>query len=263
MDQSSENSKISSFFKFDKIALIIGFIADSIAIAAILFSLQTVDIKKNLPNFINPGFAFSLWVITLYIYLAYLHYYWEKNKEIQELSNTFFTFLLDNLLGFFKPILLFPGLILLIFIFWIVFFVDGPSFSTFGPVLFVAIGIVFIIKIIRIFAMVDFDDEKIDKDFRELVIARWKFLSKYINSLLENQQWVDTDDLSPISLDWGYSDYQMQYILSQYALKHPETTKYGVLIVRKTKKEDPYLLKGGEKVLINLESLDRSKYSYT
>jgi len=122
MDEPQSNHKTTTrkFFQFDKLALVLGFVVDSITLTSILLAISLPGGSFTLATFITPGLAFAIWLLMLYTYFAYLHYYWEKNLTEQNLADKFSLFLVNDLLfQFRKPLLLFPAIILIIALFWI------------------------------------------------------------------------------------------------------------------------------------------------
>jgi len=101
-----------SFFKFDSLALLIGFIVDLITLSTILLSFLGFRVK-GLHLVVSPSFAFALWVLSAYTYLAFLHTFWEKHLHEKQYADKFSVFLIDEVFVHFRePWLLLPVLLL-------------------------------------------------------------------------------------------------------------------------------------------------------
>jgi len=263
MTNDKKESKSATFFKFDSIALIIGFIVDTIALASIVLSLQLPEIRENLPNFISPGFAFGLWVLAVYIYFAYLHAVWEKTQSEKNYSEKFSLFLADDLLFSFRnPPLLFPAIVAFVSLFWV------ASTESTGVFLGAVIAILVMFGIPLLIGLNSYvsdnrqetkKDSGIPEEFKEKINLEWKFLSSQINEILAKQMWVDSEDLGTIATIWEVPENYMNYVLAHFAVKNSRKTKFGYLYSR----ENDYPVNYGQKVLINLETLNRDKFYYT
>lgn len=245
MDREKDDNQLKpNPFKFSKIALVVGFIADSIALISILLALNLPNNSIKLPNFINPWFAISIWAIAVYTYLSYLHFYWRKNLSSDQLSNNFNAFLgRDLFLKFRKPLLLFPALVFLIIFIWIVVFI---------PIILLIP--VFFIFFVSIFFSITAETEadRRNKKWRKVI----ENVDKLIASRFPQFQWIGFEDLTEISKVFNLSSNQISYILALYALKYPDTAKYGKVY----RKKDNVVVSGEYNVLINLKQIDCKKY---
>lgn len=260
MTETQKETKLRAFFKFDTLALMVGFTVDTITLVTIVLSLQSPEISKNLPNFITPGFAFGLWVLAVYIYFAYLHSVWTKHQSERKYSEKFSLFLADDLLFSFRnPPLLFPAVVALVSLFWIASTESSGAFLGAVGAILLVFGIPLMIGVYS-YASTNWEETKNEKgipqEFKDRVNAEWKFLSSQINGFLSKQMWVDTEDLSTIATVWEVPEYYMNYVLAQFAVKNPKKVNFGYLY----KRDNDRPVNMGEKVLINLETIDREKF---
>ena len=250
-------SKRKSFFlKFDKVALILGFIVDTITISSILLVIKIPEVSINLSPIISPGLALALWVITGYIYLVLLHRYWESKDEFS--NRTFGVFLSEDLIFKFKnPILLFPWLILIVILFWIAFAFDpsGGLAGGLGAILF----IIFFVSFFAYAMSTDDDEEPVTEEEKGEIDKNWDFLIERINLKLKRNQWLTIHDLGEIADIWEISTSAMNYALTKYAFEFPEDVEYGYV----HRREDDALISGRMPVLINLEMINDERYWYS
>jgi hypothetical protein len=260
MTGANKESKLKNFFKFDNVALIVGFTVDIITLTSIVFSLRISNISENLPTFISPALATCLWILAVYLYFAYLHSYWENHQSDNKYSDKFSRFLAGDLLVSFRnPLLLLPGIIALISLFWIASTESSGVYFGLVIMLTIILGIPLLITAFFFVKETSVNPSKeasIPKEFKERVNQEWEFLSSHINEYLTTQMWVNANDLSTIAAIWEVPEYYMNYVLAQFALKNYKKTRYGYLYSR-TKNFPVYL---GGKVLINLEAIDYDEY---
>jgi hypothetical protein len=265
MNEEKKETKSSSFLRFDTIALILGFIVDAITIVSIVLAIQIPEVTKNLPNFISPGLAFALWVLAVYVYFGFLRSVWDKHQAEKKFSDKFSLFLADDLLFSFRyPALLFPAVVALVILFWIASTDSSAMFLAFVVFVLLFGGIPFLMWLRQyvtdsktVVKKAELKQENtIPQEFKERVSKEWRFLSSQINELLAQQTYVDCDDLVAISTVWEVPPDYMNYVLVQFAIKNPRKTKFASLNSRRY----DYSVNGGEKVLINLETIDESPY---
>jgi hypothetical protein len=245
------------FFTFDKVALVIGFVVDTITLASILLSLKLKGNSFALPNFINHWLAFSVWVLGFYIYLALLHAYWKKNIVIKQFQETFGGFLIRNLLlEFCSPFLSLLGLVSLITLIWIASFEQGIA-----TVLITILAFGGYIAVITFFVkgMTSTYEVNIDDDRKQKIDESWEFVKKRIKSKLSRKQWISFIDLEDIAILWDIDVDDMVYALAKYASENPMGTTFGEIYRR----EDNEMISGDYSVLINLKNIDHEKYYYT
>jgi hypothetical protein len=253
---TTRKQKRNLFFKFDKAALILGFVVDSITIISILFAINVSQITINLQSFISPGLAFSIWVISAYTYLALLHRYWENSEEFSKNSFSYFLFT-DLLFHFKRPFFHFPTLVLVILLFWIAYVADksGGLAGGLGALLFIVGFVTFMA-----FAMsADQNDEPITEEDKEKINTNWEFLKERIELKLSRNQWLAVNDLTEIAEVWQIPITTMGNALSKYAFECPDNVEYGYVYRRK----DDELISGREPVLINLDEINRKRYYYS
>ncbi|MBI5566638.1 MAG: hypothetical protein HY870_17185 [Chloroflexi bacterium] len=255
MTESTQDKKplLKRILQFDRIATIVGFIVDVITLASLILALNLNPL--TLPRFLSPGLALGIWVIACYTYLAYVHYYWEKNRKQKRFRNQFSQFLLRDLIREFRsPAALFPAIVLA------VLFVAVLSLDTALSTIALIAGIV--LCIVGPFALAirsDSDtDEKKAKRFAE---ENWAFVKKRVKQELSTKAWIDCNDLSDIALTWKVDNRAMQYVLAKYAAENALSTRYGG-VYKKGDDGKGTLVSGSAKVLINLQNLDRTKFFY-
>ena len=258
MNDENKETKLGFFLKFDTIALILGFVVDTITIVSIVLSLRIPEISKNLPNFISPGLAFGLWILAVYIYFGFLQSVWENHQGEKNFSGEFGMFLADDLLFSFRhPVLLFPAVVALVSLFWIASTEPSGAFLGILSALLLIFGGGFLIGLYQY--MADKKESGIPQEFKERVTKEWRFLSNQINELLVKQEYVDSEDLVTISTVWEVPQKYMDYILVQFAIKNPKRTKFASLYFIATDGHSVDI-NLGEKVLVNLETVKKSIY---
>jgi hypothetical protein len=264
MNEEKTKSKFRSFLRFDAIALILGFVVDTITIVSIVLSLQIPGISKNLPNFITPGLAFGLWILAVYIYFGFLQSIWDKHQGEKNFSERFSMFLADDLLfGFRHPALLFPAVVALVCLFWIASTDESGALLIMLSTVLLLFGGVFLAWLYDYVAKQKAGINKgsgIPQEFKERVSKEWRFLSSQINQLLAKEPYVDSEDLITISTLWEVPQEYMNYILVQFAIKNPKRTKFGSLFFKSSDDGRFIDVNSGNKVLINLETIEESIY---
>src|ERR1700752_3730925 len=201
--------KNNFLFKFDRIALVIGFVVDTITLVSIILAIKISEISIKLPAYISPGLAFSIWLLAIYTYFGLLHRFWENNEEFS--SNSFSYFVFRRLIfGFQKPIMLFPGFILIILLFWIALAVDdnGTTAGVLGVFLFVAF---MMSAFVMAMAAGETDDEIVTEEHKSKVDESWKFLDERIAQKLTRHQWLTIFDLNEIAKLWGIPTSAMNH----------------------------------------------------
>jgi hypothetical protein len=247
-----KTTMVKRILSFDKIALILGFVVDSITLALILLSIDVGSGEFTVPSFISPWLAFSIWVLAVYTYLAFLHSYWEKHQADQNLSQRFRDFLLfDLILKFHNPLLSAPAIISIMTLFWI---------ASYEPAI---IGIIVVVAILSVIdAMITFGLSVVSgsasEESKERVEDNWEYLKERIGHRLSRQQWISYNDLKDVAVIWDVPVHNMNYVLAKYATEHPTQTAYAEVRLR----GDGAVISGDDPVLINLEKLDHDKYYY-
>lgn len=240
--------KNSLFFKFDKIALILGFVVDTIAIVSIVLALKISETSIKLPTYISRGLAFTIWLIAGYIYLSFLHKFWENNEAFSKKPFGYFVFR-ELIHQFRKPALLFPGFVLIILLFGIVSAVDNNE----GMIVIVGM-----VLLIILFGSSDVyrakTNKEINQGYKDKIDNEWEFLSERIAQKLKRQQWLDVSDLRDVSDVWEIPYSAMSYAFSKYAYDHPKEVEHGYVYHNK----DNVL--ATERVLINLDMLNKELY---
>lgn len=253
MSESRQKIPMGKFFAFDKIALVIGFIVDTITLTSILLSIRLTNGSFVLPHFITPWLALSLWVLGEYIYLALLHSYWQKNINTKNLQPSFSKFLTKDLIqNFHNPFLSFLGLVSLITLIWI------ASFDTTIAGLLTGLG--FIVGLFWfIHIITTSSDVKVSEFQKKQIDTNWEFLKKLIKSKLAKKQWLSVSDLEDIALLWEANGDDMAFILAKYASENPNGFSFGEVY----RSEDDVKVSGPYMALINIRNLDQSKYYYS
>ena len=243
-------STIKKFLQFDKFALILGFVVDSITLVSILLAVSLSG-TVGLASFITPVLAFVIWLLAVYTYVAYLHHHWETNL-VQGLEDKFSMFLVnDLLLRFRKPLLLFPAVVSVITLLWIAASADksGSLVITLGMACF--LGFAFLLA-----HRMTYGSTTSDGELKHKIEDKWSHLKKRIKVELSRKQWVSPYDLSDFAEVWGVPLKAMAYALAKYAVEYPNQTKYG----RVYRLEDDQPVSGLENVLVNLENFEYDKY---
>jgi len=258
MSEPNSNYKplLKRVFQFERIATIIGFVVDTITLISILLALNLENKSLTLPNIVTPGLAYGLWFITCYTYLAYLHYWWEKNRLEKGYHEKFSTFLLaDLILRFRSPLALFPAFALIIILIALLV----SNLAVLVPVsLFIGLPLatVFIVKIGSTIDALR-DEERKNKS-KQLIDKNWISLKKRIKQELENKQWIDSGDLSDIAQVWEIGYMELGYAFAKYVFENATVARYAYVCGR----SDKTCVSGGWRVLINLQNLDQDIYYY-
>lgn len=250
--------QLKKLLGFDKIALILGFVVDTVTLVSILLSISAGNVAPSIRGLISPGFAFVIWLLAVYTYFAFLHSYWDRKKAVEHYSNRFGAFLVNDLLFKFRnPLALFPAFISTITLFWILYLLDASG-GLFGASLTVLVLIGIPGLIILHGSMSDNQPEGMtpDKELEKLIEDNWAVLDKKISLELSRKPWVHETDLDDVAVLWGYPVTAMKRVLVRYAIKHPAKATYG----RVYKDGDFVPISGSEKVLINFKNLDSSYY---
>ena len=249
----SGKTRIKRAPSFDKLALILGFIVDSITLASILLAIDFKGSQLALPNFITPGLAFVVWLLAVYTYIAFLHSYWSSHKAEKDLAETFAGFLGgDLILRFRSPWLLFPGLVSVVSLGWIIFTAnpDLLDCALAAMVLLLLASGVLAWKSLRLFLA-----DTSGTGFKNRVENEWSFLEEQIQHRLAERPLVTYLDLEEIAEVWGVDCEKMGYVLAKYAVEHPDTTRYSLLRRRDTGESVSSV-----RLLINLQSMNRDEY---
>jgi hypothetical protein len=198
-----KDSKPRALFKFGNIAMILGFTVDIITLTSIIVSLQLPEITKNLPTYISPGLALSLWVLTVYGYLSFLYFFWQRNASIKEFSNKFSVFLIKDLFfNFREPLILFPIVLFVILFFWILYSISLEVLMGFSIIL--AFAMLILVPLIGMFLDSDKGNlSNIPQSFKDRVVNEWKLLSDQINTHFLNHMWMNDYHLATIAAVWG------------------------------------------------------------
>lgn len=261
MNDENKETKSNSFLRFDTIALVLGFVVDIITILSIVFAIKLPELSENLPNFISPGLAFALWLLAVYVYFGFLRSIWDKHQEEKKFSDKFSLFLADDLLFSFRyPALLFPAIVALIVLFWIALLDSSGMFPAFVflALVFGSVGLYQYVtnNKVKVMKVESVHETVIPQEFKERVSKEWRFLSIQITELLAQQTYIDCEDLVAISTLWDVPQEHMSYVLVQYAIKNPKKTRFASLYSL----PNGFPVKRGEKVLVNLETVDDSTY---
>jgi hypothetical protein len=258
MASSKSGTNVASkVFQFDRVATIVGFTVDCITIISILLALK-IDSEINiyLPRFITPELAFGIWVIATYTYFAFLHAHWEKNRSEKNYEETFGKFVVKDLIWHFhRPMMLFPLLVLLIILVWIV-----ASSQT----LLIVAGVIGFILFISIFtyaameAGTPISNKEIDKETKIVIDKNWDYLKKRIKIELTGYQWLDINRLTDVADLLEIDVSAISYAFARYAFENPSRVKYGYVYQR----SDYEKVTGIERVLVNIEELDDEEYYF-
>lgn len=253
--QDKRKINLGKFFVFDKVALIIGFIVDTVTLVSILISLRLSSGNFVLPHFVTPWTAFGIWILGEYIYLAILYSYWEKNCEDQRLKPTFFKFLTSNIiLGFQNPFLSFLGLVSLLILIWIAYSEHSMSIASIVGVA----GFIFAISAF-IDILVNSMSVKIDDKQRKKIDENWNYLRRKIREKLARKQWLSFVDLEDVAVLWNIDLDDMVYALAKYGAENTPGVAFGDVYRR----EDDEKVNGDYSVLISIENINDEKYYYT
>ena len=243
--------------KFDRIALVLGFVVDSFAIISIVMAIKISNVSINLPGYISPGLAFTIWLIAGYTYLGLLHRYWENYDEFSK--NSFGNFIFVELAFHFKkPLLLFPGFILVVLLFWISS--SSESRDIYNLLLGVFLIIIFFIMIIARILAADSNknQEEVTQEHKDKINANWDFLKERITLKLEKNQWLKISDFDEVTDIWEIPTDTMHYAFSKYAFEYPEDVEYCYLYRNEDNKPV-----GFGRVLVNIDSINEDLYWYS
>lgn len=247
------------------IATGLGFIVDTIAILQIISFNQSKE--NTTPFYASPELAFGIWIIAGFSYLAFLHAYWENNKQSCGFSSTFTNFLYkDLLLGFKRPSLLFPGVILILLLFAISTS-ETSGFLTTMLSVSTLMGLIFLFMAKSDPYALGLTDDKnsskeLSQNFKDEVENDWDFWAKRLNIELSRNFWITTSELEDITIAKGFEIHQIQYILALFAFKYPNKAKYGTVWSRNDGQgsDDKKVVSNA---LIDLESFNFDKYYFS
>lgn len=99
---------------------------------------------------------------------------------------------------------------------------------------------------------------EVSDEFKGIVEQEWTSWEKRVMVELSRWQWVHPNNFSDVAATKGLNTQEIRYILATYALKHPETTKFGDVMEHKYTFSSPELKVAG--VLVNLETLHSPYY---
>lgn len=261
MNNVTDTDKVKKLFRFEKAALILGFIVDTITIATILLTINLPRADNLLPSVITPWVALIIWILATYIYLAYLHHFWETNISKENLSVKFSTFMVDDLFFRFRyPWKLLPLLVLIVLLGLISYTTDLYHIGLWVFSVVVIMSLYNLIRFKRSLNRLTYETEQNREQQRKLD-ENWKVVKEQISVLLSREQFIDVDDLEHAVRVLGIPQDKLSYFLARYALEYPNQAKFDNLYQKgnlKYREENSRF----EKVLINLKLMDREKYYY-
>jgi len=246
-------------FKFNNIARIIGFIVDIITLVSILFTVKLSDQGISIPTFITPWFALGLWIISIYLYFAFLRTHWGKNKKEKGDKYKFVLYLWQNLImGFQKPFILLPLLILYLLGFWIFYSIE----SVLGVIIFIFIQFFIVLTLItyvesKKYTLLGVDYEPTEEQ-KALIEENWSLIKKIIKTKLPEFMWLSEDQFKEIFLISNITQESMKYAFAKFVVENPQSTAYGDVWA----KDGPGLIPTESDVLINLDIFNFEDYYY-
>ena len=212
---------------------IIGLIVDLIAITQIIaFTLNRSTNSSYLSVFIRPSVGVVIWGLAFFVYLAFLHLYWENHNADKNFSSKFFWFLVNDLvLKFKKPFLLLPVIIWVIVGFPLLSLVGMIFQSCLGTFLMLGVVILFVMKMSNL-SLNDFQTDmmgRITETMKSEIENDWNFLENRIKMELDRSIIVRYTDFKDLEEVRSYDMRTFWYILALYASKNPESAKFGAL----------------------------------
>lgn len=212
---------------------IIGLIVDLIAITQIIaFTLNRSTNSSYLSVFIRPSVGVVIWGLAFFVYLAFLHLYWENHNADKNFSSKFFWFLVNDLvLKFKKPFLLLPVIIWVIVGFPLLSLVGMIFPSCLGTFLMLGVVILFVMKMSNL-SLNDFQTDmmgRITETMKSEIENDWNFLENRIKMELDRSIIVRYTDFKDLEEVRSYDMRTFWYILALYASKNPESAKFGAL----------------------------------
>lgn len=235
--------------------VIIGFIADLIAITSVLFAIKGQGGLQVLgSNFvIDTWTLLLLWSIALFTYFGYLQLVWERDKENKFYEDNFWRFIpLDLIIMFRSPFLLLPFLFLLILLLIIL----GAFIGAF---------ILFMLGISVTIALSSFKEENKEDIFGKRMSLKinyyWNAIEKRMDFEIDNKFVIRTKEIADLSIKFNIDPDYLWHILVKYATEHPDIASFGDLC--KFTEDDESQTQAKvlyENVLISLRFLDEEEY---
>lgn len=250
------NNFWSGLTKSEKVAWLfncVGFIASILTLVE-LARVSTTAPNQAPPKFFAPGLALGLWVIGFFTYIVFLHSYWQKNQRQERYDPAFRTFiLLDLLYRFEQPILLAPLLLLVLGLYAIMAIGNSPATAViFSILLIFALSFGLYIK----FTVGDDllpDRVEVSDDFKIAIESEWSAWDARVAIELARRPWVHPGNFADVAATRNLNPSEIRYILATYAVKHPDTTKFGNVMEQVYSFSQPELKVSG--VLVNLSML--------
>jgi len=262
MNNQIDTNKVKKLFRFEKAALILGFIVDTITILTILLTITLPRADNLLPSVITSWLALIVWILATYTYFAYLHHYWERNILKESLSEKFSVFIVDDLVFRFRyPWKLLPLPILIVLLALTSYTTDSYHI---GLWIFSLVLVASMFKLIHFKSYLNKLAHEAEKELEQQRKSEenWKVVKEQIRVLLTREQFIDADDLEHALRVLRIPKENLSYFLAKYAIEYPEQTKFDNLYRKGTPSRYREESSMFEKVLINLELMDREKYYY-
>jgi len=243
-DKSKQKDQPVKSSSLDVTLRVIGFIADITAIGSVLLAMKLPNVGEVLPAFINPSFAFGIWLLGSYLYLSYLHKYWKENAGKTLWAKRFLVFLVGEfIIKFRRPFLLLPGFIWLLVLIAIFMTVGVPTAIQVGALIALILALLsspgwgpyfykFFIEPLN-------KTENFDalNNVRITIDTKWKKLKPSIKKKiigLGSYRWLTINQFKEIMLTEALTEEMMKYALVKYASENPDDLYFGNVYQRKT-----------------------------
>lgn len=188
-----------TFENFSALATIVGFVADVVSLILLMVSLRTPE-NEFVYDVLRSLYIFILFTLTITSF-GLSHYYWQEHREKEKLADSFWRFLLqDMIIGFKAPGLLIPFALVVAFV-----------VASRTAIVWVGISLTIIAIVAIGWWMVSIEQERIGEEIKSIK-SHWSEWEERIRQLLD-QSGRAADDSFP---EFGYSRQAIRYALRQY-----------------------------------------------
>ncbi|MGB9845763.1 MAG: hypothetical protein ACPLF9_08410 [Methanothermobacter tenebrarum] len=188
-----------TFENFSALATIVGFVADVVSLVLLMVSLRTPD-NEFVYDVLRSLYTFILFTLTITSF-GLAHYYWQERREKEKLADSFWRFLVqDMIIGFRAPGLLIPFALVIALV-----------VASRTAVVWVGISLMIIVAVAMGWWITLKQERIIDEEI-ESIKSHWPEWEERIRQLL-NQSGQVADDSFP---EFGYSRRAIRYALRRY-----------------------------------------------
>jgi len=188
-----------TFENFSALATIVGFVADVVSLVLLMVSLRTPE-NEFVYDVLRSLYTFILLTLTITSF-GLAHHYWQERREKEKLADSFWRFLVqDMIIGFKAPGLLIPFALVIAFV-----------VASRTAVVWVGISLTIIVMVVISWWIASTEQERIGEEI-ESIKSHWFEWEERIRQRL-NQSGQVADDSFP---EFGYSRQAVRYALRRY-----------------------------------------------